>query len=78
MYEFASIIKKGLIDLPRVIAWVGVTIRDKVSMKKKISTSEILAANCTLFVDDWAAPLLVSEDKIILVSDMLREEIQML
>ena len=47
-------------------------------MKEEISTGEILAANSTLFVDDWGVPLLVSEDKITLVSNMLREEIQML
>ena len=49
--------------LPSVIAWVGVVIRDKVSMKEEISANEILAENSTLFVDDWGVSLLVSEDK---------------
>ena len=49
--------------LPSVIAWVGVVIRDQVSMKEEISASEILAENSILFVDDWGVSLLVSEDK---------------
>ena len=64
--------------LPSVIAWVGVVIRDEVSMKEEISASEILAENSTLFIDNSGVSLLVSEDKMILVSNMLSEQIQML
>ena len=53
-------------------------IRDEVSMKEEISVSEILAENSTLFIDDWGVKLLVSEDKMILVSNMLSKQIQML
>ena len=42
-------------------------------MKEEISAYEILAENSTLFVDDWGVSLLVSEDKMILVSNMLTD-----
>ena len=54
------------------------TIRDEVSMKEEISASDILAENSTLFVDNCGVPLLVSKDKITLVSNMLSEHIPIL
>ena len=64
--------------LPSVIAWVGVVIRDKVSMKEEISASEIPAENSILFIDGWGVSLLISEDKMILVRNILSERIKML
>ena len=53
----------NLKNLPRVIVGVGVAIVDSVSIKKGVTTIDVLAENSRVLVDGWGVLLFGSIEK---------------